>query len=151
MFNVQKAVADATQSFQDAVKGLFGADASCAGADVAKVLNLQVVNFGTGSVTIPASAGDDLRKSAKVLKSCAQQGKPVHLEVAGYSDNVGDKSANLALSKRRAQAVLTYLVTQGVSASTLTAAGYGDVDPVDSNDTEGGRFHNRRIAFTAKQ
>lgn len=151
VFNVQKAVADATQSFQDAVKGLFGADASCAGADVAKVLNLQVVNFGTGSVTIPASAGDDLRKSAKVLKSCAQQGKPVHLEVAGYSDNVGDKSANLALSKRRAQAVLTYLVTQGVSASTLTAAGYGDVDPVDSNDTEGGRFHNRRIAFTAKQ
>lgn len=151
VFNVQKAVADATQSFQDAVKGLFGADASCAGDDVAKVLNLQVVNFNTGSMTIPASAGDDLRQSAKVLKACAKQGKPVRLEVAGYSDNVGDKTANLTLSKRRAQAVLTYLVTQGVSASTLTAAGYGDANPVDSNDTEGGRFHNRRIAFTAKQ
>ncbi|WP_321886184.1 OmpA family protein [Paraburkholderia bannensis] len=150
VFNVQKAVADATQSFQDALKGLFGANASCAGDDVAKVLNLQVVNFTTGSVTIPASAGDDLRQSAKVLKTCAKQGKPVHLEVAGYSDNVGDKTANLTLSKRRAQAVLTYLVAQGVSASTLSAAGYGEANPVDSNDTAGGRFHNRRIAFAAK-
>ncbi|WP_322052481.1 OmpA family protein [Paraburkholderia bannensis] len=150
VFNVQKAVADATQSFQDALKGLFGANASCAGDDVAKVLNLQVVNFTTGSVTIPASAGDDLRQSAKVLKACAKQGKPVRLEVAGYSDNVGDKTANLTLSKRRAQAVLTYLVAQGVSASTLSAAGYGEANPVDSNDTAGGRFHNRRIAFAAK-
>ncbi|WP_321879562.1 OmpA family protein [Paraburkholderia bannensis] len=150
VFNVQKAVADATQSFQDALKGLFGANASCSGDDVAKVLNLQVVNFTTGSVTIPASAGDDLRQSAKVLKTCAKQGKPVHLEVAGYSDNVGDKTANLTLSKRRAQAVLTYLVAQGVSASTLSAAGYGEANPVDSNDTAGGRFHNRRIAFAAK-
>ncbi|NIE69135.1 OmpA family protein [Burkholderia sp. Ax-1719] len=150
VFNVQKAVADATQSFQDALKGLFGSNGSCAGDDVAKVLNLQVVNFGTGSVTIPASAGDDLRQSAKVLKACAKQGKPVHLEVAGYSDNVGDKTTNLTLSKRRAQAVLTYLVAQGVNASTLTAAGYGDANPIDSNDTAGGRFHNRRIAFAAK-
>lgn len=150
VFNVQKAVADATQSFKDALKGLFGSNGSCAGDDVAKVLNLQVVNFSTGSVTIPASAGDDLRQSAKVLKACAKQGKPVHLEVAGYSDNVGDKTANQVLSKRRAQAVLTYLVAQGVSASTLTAAGYGDANPVDSNDTAGGRFHNRRIAFAAK-
>lgn len=150
VFNVQRAVADATQSFQDALKGLFGANASCAGDDVAKVLNLQVVNFTTGSVTILASAGDDLRQSAKVLKACAKQGKPVHLEVAGYSDNVGDKTANVTLSKRRAQAVLTYLVAQGVSASTLSAAGYGEASPVDSNDTAGGRFHNRRIAFAAK-
>jgi outer membrane protein OmpA-like peptidoglycan-associated protein len=151
VFNVQKAVADATQSFRDAVKGLFGPDASCASADIVKVFNLQVVNFANGSVTIPASAGEDLRQSAKVLNACAKDGKPVKLEIAGYSDNVGDKSGNLTLSKRRAQAVRTYLVAQGVNASTLTAQGYGDANPVDSNDTEGGRFHNRRIEFAAQQ
>lgn len=151
VFNVGKAVADATQSFRDAVKGLFGADASCASADVVKVLNLQVVNFATGSVTIPASAGEDLRQSAKVLNACAKEGKPVKIQIAGYSDNVGDKAGNLSLSKRRAQAVRTYLVAQGVNASTLTAEGYGDANPVDSNDTEGGRFHNRRIEFVAPQ
>lgn len=151
VFNVGRAVADATQSFRDAVKGLFGADASCASADIVKVLNLQVVNFATGSVTIPASAGEDLRQSAKVLNACAKEGKPVKIQIAGYSDNVGDKAGNLSLSKRRAQAVRTYLVARGVNASTLTAEGYGDAKPVDSNDTEGGRFHNRRIEFVAQQ
>ncbi|MFX1673603.1 OmpA family protein [Paraburkholderia sp. A2WS-5] len=151
VFNVQKAVADATQSFRDAVKGLFGPDASCASADVVKVLNLQVVNFATGSTIIPATAGEDLRQSAKVLNACAKEGKPVKLEVAGYSDNVGDKAGNLALSKRRAQAVRTWLVAQGVNASTLTAEGYGEAHPIDSNDTESGRFRNRRIEFVAQQ
>lgn len=149
-FNVQQAVASATQSFRDAVKGLFGADASCAPDDVAKTLNLQVINFATGSSVVPASAADDLRQSAKVLKQCAQRGKAVKLEVAGYSDNVGDKAINLALSKTRAQAVRTYLATWGAPVATLAAQGYGEADPVASNDTESGRFHNRRIAFVAK-
>jgi len=151
VFNAQQAVADATQSFRDAVKGLFGQDGACASADIVKVFNLQVVNFATGSVTIPASAGEDLRQSAKVLNACAKEGKPVKLGIAGYSDNVGSKSDNLVLSKRRAQAVRTYLVAQGVKASTLGAEGYGDAKPVDSNDTAGGRFHNRRIEFVALQ
>ncbi|QBQ96376.1 OmpA family protein [Paraburkholderia pallida] len=151
VFNVQQAVADATQSFRDAIKGLFGSEASCASADIVKVFNLQVVNFATGSTSIPASAGEDLRQSAKVLNACAKEGKPVKIEIAGYSDNVGNAASNLALSKRRAQAVRTYLVAQGVSASTLTAEGYGDAKPLESNDTEGGRFHNRRIEFVAQQ
>ncbi|WP_322006871.1 OmpA family protein [Paraburkholderia tropica] len=150
VFNVQKAVADATQSFRDAVKGLFVSDSSCAGSDVAKVLNLQVINFKTASSVIPASAAQDLRDSAKALKACAKQGKPVQLEVAGYSDNVGVAATNLALSKQRAQAVRTFLVAQGVAGSTLKAEGYGDANPVAANDTESGRFRNRRIEFVAK-
>ena len=150
VFNVQKAVADATQSFRDAMKGMFGSGSSCEGADVAKVLNLQVVNFETGRSVVPAPAADDLRESARALVACSQRGKPVALEVAGYSDNVGDKAANLALSQQRAVAVRTFLVSQGVPASTLAAQGYGEASPVDSNDTESGRFHNRRIEFVAK-
>jgi outer membrane protein OmpA-like peptidoglycan-associated protein len=150
-FSAQQAVASATQSFRDAIKGLFGADASCAADDVSKVLNLQVVNFATGSSVVPASAADDLRDSAKVLAACAKNGKPVALEVAGYSDNVGDAATNLALSKQRAMTVRTYLVAQGVPVNTLGAQGYGEAKPVDSNDTESGRFHNRRIEFVPQQ
>lgn len=150
-FSAQQAVASAAQSFRDAIKGLFGADASCAADDVSKVLNLQVVNFATGSAVVPASAADDLRQSAKVLDTCAKNGKSVKLEVAGYSDNVGDATANLALSKQRALAVRTYLVAQGAPPGTLSAQGYGDAKPVDSNDTESGRFHNRRIEFVPQQ
>ncbi|WP_027792974.1 OmpA family protein [Paraburkholderia acidipaludis] len=150
-FNAQQAVASAAQSFRDAIKGLFGADASCAADDVSKVLNLQVVNFATGSAVVPASAADDLRQSAKVLDTCAKNGKSVKLEVAGYSDNVGDATVNLALSKQRALAVRTYLVAQGAPPGTLSAQGYGDAKPVDSNDTESGRFHNRRIEFVPQQ
>ncbi|MBN3751307.1 OmpA family protein [Paraburkholderia sp. Tr-20389] len=149
VFNVQQAVADATQSFRAALAALSGNGGSCAGADVAKVLNLQVVNFPAGSAKIPGSATDDLRQSATALKSCATSGKPVQLEVAGYSDNIGNAQANAALSKRRAESVRTFLVAQGVPAGTLSSQGYGAERPVDSNDTESGRFHNRRIEFAS--
>ncbi|WP_250466525.1 OmpA family protein [Caballeronia sp. GAFFF2] len=150
VFNVQQAVASATQSFRDAVKGFFGANASCANADVAKLLNLQVINFATGKSMVPVTAAEDLRQSAKVLKTCAKSNKAVQLEVAGYSDNVGTPAMNLALSRQRAQAVRSYLVAHGVPGSMLNAQGYGEATPVDSNDTESGRFHNRRIEFLAK-
>ncbi|HEY1610547.1 MAG TPA: OmpA family protein [Paraburkholderia sp.] len=150
VFDVKQAVANAAQSFSDALKNLFGRGASCAAADVVPVLNLQVVNFATGSMTIPASAVDELRQSARVLHGCAKEGKPVTLEVAGYSDNVGDKDMNLALSKQRAQAVRAYLVAHGVDPATLHAEGYGEANPVDTNDTGSGRFHNRRIEFAVK-
>ncbi|MDR3097154.1 MAG: OmpA family protein, partial [Paraburkholderia sp.] len=89
--------------------------------------------------------------SAKVLNACAKEGKPVKIGIAGSSDNVGYKAGNLALAKRRAQAVRPFLVARGVSASTLTAEGYGEATPVVRTDTAGGRFHNRRIEFVAPQ
>lgn len=81
----------------------------------------------------------------------AKRNKAVQLEVAGYSDNVGNPAVNLAVSSQRAQAVRTYLVAQGVPPSTLSAKGHGEANPVDSNETDGGRFHNRRIEFVSKQ
>ena len=56
----------------------------------------------------------------------------------------------MQLSQQRADAVREYLVQHGVPASMLTSAGYGDTKPVASNDTDEGRFRNRRIEFNAK-
>ncbi|MFM0073183.1 OmpA family protein [Paraburkholderia sediminicola] len=150
-FNVEQAVANATENFRGAIKGLLTPDSSCATADVVKVLNLQVINFASAGARVPASALEDLNQSAQVLNACARNGKTAKLEVAGYSDNVGGAQANLQLSKKRAEAVRAYLVKAGVPADSLVAQGYGDADPVASNDTASGRFANRRIEFVAQQ
>lgn len=150
-FDVANSVADATENFRSAVKGLFTPDAACAAADIVKVLNLQVINFASASARVPASAAENLNQSARGLNACARSDKTVQLEVSGYSDNVGDAQANLQLSKKRAEAVRAYLVNAGVPASSLIAQGYGDANPVASNDTAGGRFTNRRIEFVARQ
>ena len=150
-FDVEHAVADATENFRSAIKDLLAPDSSCAAADVVKVLNLQVINFASASARVPASAVEDLNQSAQVLNACARNGKTARLEVAGYSDNVGGAQANLQLSKKRAEAVRAYLVKTGVPADSLVAQGYGDARPVASNDTASGRFANRRIEFVAQQ
>jgi len=150
-FNVEQAVANATENFRGAIKGLLTPDSSCAAADVVKVLNLQVINFTSASARVPASAMEDLNQSAQVLNACARNGKTAKLEVAGYSDNVGGAQANLQLSKKRAEAVRAYLVKTGVPAESLVAQGYGDARPVASNDTASGRFANRRIEFVTQQ
>jgi outer membrane protein OmpA-like peptidoglycan-associated protein len=150
-FNAEQAVADATQSFRSAIKDLLAPDSSCVVADVVKVLNLQVINFTSASARVPASAVDDLRQSAQVLMACSHNGKAAKLEVAGYSDNVGGDQQNLLLSKKRAESVRAFLVRTGVLADSLTAQGYGDARPVASNDTESGRFANRRIEFVEAQ
>ncbi|NKJ47998.1 flagellar motor protein MotB [Burkholderia sp. SG-MS1] len=150
-FDVAHAVADATENFRSAIKGLFAPDSTCVAADVVKVLNLQVINFASASARVPASAVEDLSQSARALNACAHNGRTMRLEVAGYSDNVGGAQANLQLSKKRAEAVRAYLVNAGVPADSLIAQGYGDANPVTSNDTAGGRFTNRRIEFVAQQ
>ncbi|CAB3738067.1 Outer membrane protein A [Paraburkholderia sediminicola] len=150
-FNVEQAVADATENFRGAVKSLLAPDSSCVTADVIKVLNLQVINFASAGARVPASAQEDLNQSAQALNACARNGKTAKLEVAGYSDNVGDAQANLQLSKKRAEAVRAYLVKAGVPADSLVAQGHGDANPVASNDTVSGRFANRRIEFVAQQ
>lgn len=69
----------------------------------------------------------------------------IQLKIGGYTDNVGDEAANLALSSQRAQAIKTALVGMGVAAERLHPEGYGSAFPVASNDTEEGRAQNRRI------
>lgn len=110
-------------------------------------LNLQVINFPTGSADLPADSYDFLNKAAAGLKA-APAGAVI--DVGGHTDNTGDASANRTLSQQRADAVRNYLVQQGVNPGMLTATGYGDTKPVASNDTDEGRFHNRRIEFSVR-
>ena len=66
------------------------------------------------------------------------------VELAGHSDNVGDAASNLDLSNKRAASVLAYLVGLGADKSRLSSRGYGQDQPLESNDTPEGREQNRR-------
>jgi len=72
------------------------------------------------------------------------------LEVQGHTDDQGDEAYNQELSQRRAATVVTYLGLFGIEASRLTAAGYGESEPVASNTTEEGRAQNRRVELVRK-
>ena len=72
----------------------------------------------------------------------------MQVEIGGHTDAVGDDASNLRLSQQRAQAVREYLVSRGVPAARLAHKGYGETQPVATNDTEEGRAQNRRTTFT---
>jgi outer membrane protein OmpA-like peptidoglycan-associated protein len=126
-----------------------GAPTACSADDVAKNLNLQPINFGFASNSLPAAALAKLAESAKTLKDCHATGKPIQLQIGGYTDNTGDAALNVRLSAKRAQAVRQYLIRHGVPADMLKAEGFGDARPVADNATDAGRSANRRIEFKA--
>lgn len=112
-----------------------------------KALNLQIINFASGSSDIPADNKAILDQAATLLNKVTS----VKLNVGGHTDSTGNATANKALSQRRAQAVVDYLKSKGVDASKLVAQGHGSDQPVAENTTDEGRFKNRRIEFSVAQ
>jgi outer membrane protein OmpA-like peptidoglycan-associated protein len=72
-------------------------------------------------------------------------------EINGYTDSLGDAQFNRTLSEERATATKDYLVSHGIAADRLTAAGFGDSHPIASNETAEGRRKNRRIEFVLRE
>lgn len=114
-------------------------------AIISKVV-LKGVNFATGSSKLLPAASETLKSVASAMKADPS----IKVEVGGYTDSVGEEAKNQALSERRAKSVKTFLVNEGVDAGRLTTKGYGESDPVDTNDTKEGRANNRRVAFKVK-
>lgn len=73
----------------------------------------------------------------------------VPIEIAGHTDNQGTPVENLDLSERRAETAFDYLVVHGQDPERFIVVGYGEDEPVASNDTADGRARNRRIEFKA--
>ena len=68
--------------------------------------------------------------------------------IEGHTDSVGSDSYNQGLSQRRADSVASYLAGKGMDRSEMTTIGKGESEPVASNDTEEGRYQNRRVEIT---
>ena len=99
------------------------------------------LSFPTGSAAISAETASEVDNIASILKAYTA----VNIEIQGHTDNTGDAGANLALSQARADAVKARLSTQGIPAARVNAVGYGDKNPVTTNDSEEGRIANRRV------
>ncbi|MCB0410311.1 MAG: PD40 domain-containing protein, partial [Flavobacteriales bacterium] len=104
---------------------------------------LKNVFFETAKYDLKPQSKVELDKLIAFLKANPN----LKIELSGHTDNVGDKKSNQLLSENRAKAVYNYLTQNGVPTDRLTTKGYGDAQPIASNDTEEGRAENRRTEF----
>ena len=86
-----------------------------------------------GFITTLNKLYDSFQKNPKLI-----------VEIAGYTDNVGDDIANQLLSQRRADSIRSYLIQKGISENRILAKGYGEKSPIASNNSDAGRAKNRR-------
>jgi OmpA-OmpF porin, OOP family len=143
------AVAAVQAANSKALAALAAVGTSAVTADtVVRAMNLAIINFPTGSAEIPSDVTEIIRRSADAIKRVPAGSK---IEIGGHTDNTGDAAANMGLSQARADAVRHALVAAGVPAETLVAKGYGASSPRATNDTEFGRFQNRRIEYALIQ
>ncbi len=104
---------------------------------------LKNLFFASGKAKITKSSETELQNLLKLLND----NPSLKLEIAGHTDDVGRASNNKKLSKRRATAVVNYLVKNGIAADRLVAKGYGEDSPIADNKTKEGRSKNRRTEF----
>lgn len=114
--------------------------------DLLRAMNLYIIQFGSGKFDIPPKNMVFLERASGFMKKLQPN---VVVEVGGHTDSDGNNASNKALSDNRAKAVKAALVTFGVKMEMMTEAGYGAEKPKDTNDTEDGKFRNRRIEYTA--
>jgi len=105
-----------------------------------KIINLKNVFYNTGSASLDNKSQSELDKLSQLLV----QFPGVNAELRGHTDSVGDDDLNFSLSESRASNVMQYLLNKGVSADRLSSVGFGETQPIESNDNAEGREQNRR-------
>jgi len=106
-----------------------------------------VVLFDFNKSKIKPEAHPMLDEAVAILKKNPE----INVAIDGHTDNIGPAAYNMTLSEKRANAVMKYLVDQGVKAERLTVKGFGLTKPAVSNDTKAGRAKNRRVEFRPVQ
>jgi outer membrane protein OmpA-like peptidoglycan-associated protein len=107
-------------------------------------ITLRGIYFDFNKATIKPESKPALDDAAKMLKD----NPTITVEIQGHTDSQGSDSYNLNLSDQRAGSVVTYLIQNyGIAMNRLTAKGYGEANPIATNDTDSGRALNRRVEF----
>ncbi|HEX5133083.1 MAG TPA: OmpA family protein [Candidatus Krumholzibacteria bacterium] len=105
------------------------------------IVSLADILFDFDKATLRRDVEFNLVKIATILNQFGE----MHVLIEGHTDAIGTEEYNLVLSKRRAEAVMQFLVSQDVVAERLSAEGYGESRPVADNETNEGRQKNRRV------
>lgn len=106
-------------------------------------VELKNIFFESGKYALQESSKPELRFLVNYLQDTPR----LRIEIQGHTDNVGSETDNQTLSQNRAEAVRAYLIEQGIAAARIEATGYGESQPITSNETEEGRAQNRRTEF----
>lgn len=129
--------------------GVASPEPSANGCPQAKLVGAKIEILGR--IEFETRRSELLPESEPVLQAVLHvlQNQPsiLRLSIEGHTDNRGAAATNEALSLRRAESVLAWLVIQGIDPARLVAQGYGPRKPIDTNDTDAGRRNNRRVEF----
>lgn len=110
-------------------------------------LVMNNINFEINSFTLTNDSYGVLDELVTMLNEHPE----VILNIHGHTDSDGSKKSNQRLSENRADSVLRYLISKGITSSRLSSAGYGEMQPVDTSETEIAKAKNRRVEFILKK
>jgi outer membrane protein OmpA-like peptidoglycan-associated protein len=105
------------------------------------IVNMSDVLFDSGQFSLKPGAREKLAKISGIVLAYPT----LKLEVEGHTDSVGSEDMNMKLSENRATAVRDFLVHEGIVTSSISSRGFGESQPVATNDTSAGRQQNRRV------
>lgn len=108
--------------------------------ELPKTFTLNNVHFDSGKPTLTKKSYAELSDLLEYMKLKDE----LSIEIAGHTDNIGEHENNLTLSQKRAETVRNYLISKGIKPNRVTAKGYGEDYPIDTNSTVTGRQNNRR-------
>jgi chemotaxis protein MotB len=157
-YNAQVQKNDALQARYDQLNQTMSSEINSKGMHIERLQNAIKVTvndqllFPSGDWQMPATAQQTIAKMVPILAPMQQ----TKIAVNGYTDNVpigpGLKrqgvTTNLILSQKRAENVMQFMIAQGVNPALISSQGFGEADPVASNDTPDGREQNRRVELT---
>ncbi|MFN6946497.1 MAG: OmpA family protein, partial [Cytophagaceae bacterium] len=106
-------------------------------------IRLNNIFFGSNEFQLQKESYTELERLSDMIK----QNKKIKVEISGHTDNTNTYDFNMDLSQKRANSVKEYLLSQGVKKNQIIAKGYGYTKPLVSNNTERGRYLNRRVEF----
>lgn len=128
----------ATAAFQEVTK-----DVELKNVAVGSKIILKNIFFDFDKATLRPESTNELERLTQLLKDVPT----LKIEISGHTDSKGADDYNKKLSDNRAKAVVAYLIGKGIAADRLTAVGYGEEQPIATNDTDEGRQMNRRTEF----
>jgi len=133
-----EATTGATVGYQEIVKDI-GLKKVIIGAKIV----LNNIFFDYDKATLRHESTAELER----LTDLMNKNENLRIEISGHTDNLGSDEYNQKLSERRSKAVVDYIIGKGVDQERMTYAGYGEAQPIETNDTDEGRQMNRRTEF----
>ncbi|WP_300569850.1 OmpA family protein [Flavobacterium sp.] len=120
-----------------------GAKVERVGEGIKLTLGENAIRFDTNKSTLTSTAKTNLDKLVSVFNEYPD----TNIQIYGYTDSTGADDYNLKLSQQRAASVRNYLTGKGLANSRFVTTGFGEADPIASNDTADGKSQNRRVEF----